>query len=338
MRIVHAIRSDAFAGVERHVAVLAGAQAEMGHSVVVIGGDPQVMDVELADSLVDVFPAASTGEVVHRLVGQRGADIVHAHMTAAEAAAAVVGPARWGGLVVTRHFPGVRGRSLAGRAVAPFIRRAVKAQIAISQYVAERVDGDSTVIYPGVHRPETVRVAGERQPMVLVAQRLEPEKRTEDAIRAFAAAGRNGWFLRVAGDGSLRGMLQNLTVDLGIAERVEFVGRTGAVRQLMAEASIMVAPCDVEGLGLSVIEAMAAGLPVVASRGGGHTETVGTAAPQLLYQPRDWRQASTVLARLMDSAHQRDEAGRQLRAVQGEYFSVEQQVAATDRVYRRILA
>ena len=90
MRIVHAVRSDGFAGVERHVAGLARAQAAAGHQVCVIGGDPRSMATAVDNQGVVLQPAATVPQVASALRRMApGSDVVHVHMTAAEVAATV---------------------------------------------------------------------------------------------------------------------------------------------------------------------------------------------------------------------------------------------------------
>ena len=98
VRILHAIRSDAFAGVESHVARLARAQLAAGDEVLVLGGDPDRM-TDAAGPGVRTRPAATVTQVlatVRQWASQ--ADVVHAHMTAAEIACATA-------LVGVRHAP-----------------------------------------------------------------------------------------------------------------------------------------------------------------------------------------------------------------------------------------
>ena len=89
------------------------------------------------------------------------------------------------------------------------MRRRLDAQIAISHAVADAVDGRSTVVHTGVeNRP--LRDVALRDRVVLIAQRLQPEKRTDVGIRAFAASGLadDGWTLEIAGVGPERGALE----------------------------------------------------------------------------------------------------------------------------------
>ena len=155
----------------------------------------------------------------------------------------------------------------------------------MSQYVADHVDGASTVVLSGV-RPEPDRVAAvDRLPVVLVAQRLEREKHTDVAVRAFAASGLAdaGWRLTIAGDGALRGELEELAASLRLGDAVEFLGHRRDVWDLMRAAGVLLAPRTDEAFGLSVVEAMARGLPVVAAGSGAHLETVGSVPGAALF-------------------------------------------------------
>ena len=225
-----------------------------------------------------------------------------------------------------------------GRLVSVAIRRRLAAQIAISDYVAGRIDGSSTVIHPGV--PEAHLVPAERRrPAALIAQRLEPEKGTDLALQAFAASGlaAKGWVLQVAGDGSQRFKLEALASELGIASQTVFLGMRDDVDRLLAEAAVLLAPCEIEGLGLTVLEAMACGLPVVAAAAGGHLETVGQVAEASLYMPGDADQAGAQLAALAMNTERRAEYGALLHGAQRARFTMQAQEAATEAVYRGVL-
>ncbi|MGE9781593.1 glycosyltransferase [Janibacter sp. G368] len=343
MRIVHAIRSDGFAGVETHVARLAAAQRDHGHQVAVIGGDPTLMARALDRQDIPLLSARTTFEVLRhlrRLIPAVGPTIIHTHMTAAETAALLRGPlGRDVPIVTTRHFAAKRGTTVAGRVATYAISRRVAAQIAVSEYISAVVDGDSTVILPGVPDRPTALPPSRRDRVVLVAQRLEAEKATEVALSAFAHSGlaSRGWRLRIAGEGSLRDELSAMAARLGIQSSVELLGRRNDVEALMARSGIFLATATSEPMGLSVVEAMSSGLPVVASAAGGHLESVGGADGAALFAPGDARAAGKLLAQLADNPELRDAYGRALRARQRERFSVTAQVRATDEVYRHAL-
>lgn len=332
MRILHAVRSDAFAGVERHVATLAAAQAQAGHEVAVVGGDQHRMTAELAPRGVRTVEGGRTVDVLTAVRRQASAfDVVHAHMTAAELACSLAsGPP----LVATRHFARARGATPVGRLAGALVRRRVRAQIAISQYVADAVEGEATVIYPGV--PAADPSSEGREPVMVIVQRLEREKDTPTALRAFAAGAPQDWCLEVVGDGAERPALEALAASLGVADRVRFRGFQTDVGAILRRASVLLAPCPVEGLGLAVLEAMSCSLPVVASDAGAHPETVGRAAGARLFAPGDWREAADQIDELCGSDDLLRSYGAELRRVQQEWFSLTRQVEETDRLYRTV--
>ncbi|WP_330476606.1 glycosyltransferase family 4 protein [Terrabacter sp. C0L_2] len=338
MRVVHAVRSDAFAGVESHVARLARAQVLAGDDVLVIGGDPGHMAVACGPR-VRILPATTVSQV--RKAVRRwapGSDVVHAHMTAAEIACATAMVGVRTPLVVTRHFASERGSNPVSAVVGSAAGRRVDAQISISHYVADTISGASVVIHPGVDSIAATRPAAERERVVLVAQRLEREKDTEVAMRAFALSGaaERGWRLDVAGDGAERARLVALASELGIAASTRFLGHRRDVLALMESAGVLLAPCRVEGLGLTVVEAMAAALPVVAVGAGGHLETVGAAAAAALHPPGDVVRASELLTILTTDAAHRDAYGAELQRVQRAHFTPSHQAERTAEVYRGV--
>lgn len=332
MKVLHVLRSDGFAGVERHIAVLAAAQESLGHDVTVIGGDQAKMRSALGNARVQLAPGNTVGEVIVQARRHGDVDLVHAHMTAAEFAASI---STRKPIVVTRHFARTRGASAAGRLAGRLVRQRANAQIAISKYVAQAVDGPAAVVYPGVEQVDSPIAS--RSPDVLVVQRLQPEKNTDIALRAFAAGAPPGWRLKIAGDGAELAELKSLASRLGIADRTQFIGFHDHVPTLMQSASILVAPCQVEGLGLSVLEAMSHALPVIASRAGAHPETVGRAVDAQLFNPGDATDAGRMLANLCSDEALRVRYGHQLRYEQRAHFTPRAQAQATEVIYRGVL-
>ncbi|KRF43272.1 hypothetical protein ASH01_15855 [Terrabacter sp. Soil811] len=339
MRILHAIRSDGFAGVESHVALLSRAQAAAGDEVVVIGGDHRRMP-DAAGPGVRTLPAATVTDVLVAVRHWAGdADVVHAHMTAAEIACATAMLGVKVPLVVTRHFARTRGSNPVSSVAAALAARRVDAQIAISHYVADSIAGPSVVIHPGVEVSRETPPSTDRSSVVLLVQRLEPEKDSDVALRAFAASGvaAQGWRLDVAGDGAERPRLAALAAELGVADSTRFLGHRSDVPDLMARAGVLLAPCRVEGLGLTVLEAMAAALPVVAVGAGGHLETVGAVDGAALHPPGDHDAAGRQLAALVADPHRRDAYGADLQRAQRARFSPDHQARETRAVYEGVL-
>jgi glycosyltransferase involved in cell wall biosynthesis len=340
VKVLHVVQSPGFAGVEQHVIRLAVAQAARGDDVTVIGGDQDRMS-RAAGGAVEVRRGSNAQEAAAEMVRcmRRRPDVVHANMTVAETISAVVMQRSPVPLVATRHFARARGRNALLRAVSGLTARRVDAQIAISAYVAERINGESVVVHPGVARHDDAAPPAQREPVVLVAQRLEAEKETDVAVTTFARSGlaARGWRLVVAGDGSERATLEALADELGVGPATQFLGHRSDVRQLMDAASVLLAPCRIEGLGLTVLEAMAGALPVVAVGSGGHLETVGSVPDAALHEPGDATGAGALLRALADDPDRRTRYGAGLQAAQRAGFTPERQAELTAEVYEAVL-
>lgn len=340
LRIVHAIRSDGYSGVERYVLRVAAAQAGAGHDVHVIGGDPAHMRGPLSAAGIGHTAAARTFEVIRALNRQRaGADVVNTHMTAADLAAVTALRARRRGPVVvsTRHFASRRGR------VGPIpldrvVSGTVDSELAISEAVAAAIGRPSTVVPSGLAPREPSNAI--RTTVVLIAQRLQPEKETQLALDAFARSelAPQGWELWIAGIGPERSGLEVKARDLSIASSVNFLGYRADLSALMDECGILLAPCSIEGLGLSVLEAMQSGLPVVAARGGGHVELLDGLDTRALFTAGDSDAAARVLRSLAGDEAGRTALGAAEQARQRDHYTIDSQVRGTDAVYRAAIA
>ncbi len=233
----------------------------------------------------------------------RGADLVHAHWLAGGAVAALARTR----FVLTLHGSGTAGRfsdlELARRA--PWLVRAVLRRAEVVICVSEalgamaRAHGarDVRVIPNGVALPE--RVAEEApQAHVLFAGRLSPEKGIADLV---AAA--HDLPLVVAGDGPLRDL---------VPDALGFVGHD-ELERLYDEAAVVVLPSYREGLPLAVLEAMAHGRPVVATRVGGIPDLVEDGATGFLVEPGDVDGLRAALLRLLADPELRRRLGNEAR-------------------------
>lgn len=336
LRVLHAVATENFAGVERYISFIAPELARRGMRVVVVGGEARRMQAALSGTGVGHRRAHDLSGVVRSLLAERRADIVHAHMTSAEFAATITKPVLRSGLVVTRHFAAGRGRGTLARAAGRAASRCIDRQIAISSYVAERVEGHSDVLLSGVPRAEA---GAHDDPVVLVAQRMESEKHGALALQAWALSGLadHGWRLLFAGDGAERARLEALASHHSVADSVSFLGFVDDVHALMSRSSVFLACAPTEALGLSVVEAMGRGLPVVAAGAGGHLETVGTVSPENLFPPGDAQAAAHLLRRLAADPGLRRQTGVQLREFQQRKLSVEAHVDGLVEVYEAVV-
>jgi glycosyltransferase involved in cell wall biosynthesis len=269
-------------------------------------------------------PASTTGGAVAQLARLGRMDIVHAHMTAAEAAAFITKPRHRARLAATAHFASApRWRRLAGQ---------MDERIAISEFVASAVPS-TRILSNGVENidPGPAR----RECSVLVMQRLEAEKHTEVALQAWSESKlrHSGWKLVIAGRGTEAATLGRLSIELGIAASVEWAGFVVDPHDLLSRAGIFLAPAPAEPFGFAVVEAMARATPVVAADGGAHRETVGVDG--WLFPVGD----AHACARLLDDVETRDRAlyGDSLRTRQRELFDIETHVDRLLRVYQELI-
>jgi glycosyltransferase involved in cell wall biosynthesis len=175
---------------------------------------------------------------------------------------------------------------------------------------------------------------------VLFVGLLEPKKNLAGLVEAVARcrAG-GGWgaaHLAVAGDSGWGDDLAAAVSRLGLAETVRFLGAVadGDLPALYAGADVFVFPSLWEGFGLPVLEAMAAGAPVVASRRGALPEVAGDAA--LLVEPEAAALADA-LGRVLGDARLRERL-REAGLARARGFSWERAAAETLAVYRAALA
>jgi glycosyltransferase involved in cell wall biosynthesis len=161
---------------------------------------------------------------------------------------------------------------------------------------------------------------------ILTVARLEPQKNPEllaDSVAALPFAAQ----LLIAGEGRLRGSLSG-------RPRVTLLGSRTDIPELLAEADVFALASDYEGHPIALMEAMAAGLPVVATAVGGVPEIVGDAG--LLVPPRDGAALAAAFTRLREDSELRAELGRRAweRAAS---FSAANMVRAYETLFEEVV-
>jgi glycosyltransferase involved in cell wall biosynthesis len=140
--------------------------------------------------------------------------------------------------------------------------------------------------------------------------------------------------LLLVGEGPKRSDLQRLTQELGIAERVRFLGRRNDVPELLATADIYVQPSYWEGFGIATLEAMAAGLPVVASDVPGLRDVVGDAG--LLAPAGSAVDLANCIAQLLSDPDLQSRVAL-LAQQRSKQFSIETTASAYLQLYKSVL-
>jgi glycosyltransferase involved in cell wall biosynthesis len=176
-------------------------------------------------------------------------------------------------------------------------------------------------------------------PLVFVFSRLNTMKGLEYFIEAAAlVAGKvsEARFL-IVGDGGRRTELEAHARRLGLENRVIFTGFRTDVPELLSEAAVSVLPSLSEGLSNSLLESMAAGVPVIAANIGGNPEIIEHDVSGLLVPVRDSAALAAAMGRLLDDpllAARFGEAGRQRVA---EVFSMERSLGEVESLYERLV-
>ncbi len=231
------------------------------------------------------------------------------------------------------------------------LARGVDRYVAVSRAIADELAdrfrwpaGRIEVVYNAV-RPERferpapaglrAELGGEGRALVLTCARLDEQKGHDVLLRAAAALPRVA--LAFAGGGPERADLEALAEELGMRDRVRFLGRRDDVPELLACCDVFALPSLYEGSSLAVLEAMAAGRAVVSSAIGGTDELIENERSGLLVEPGDPGALRAALSRAVEDRELRATLARHARARVERDFTPEAMVRANERVYRDLL-
>jgi glycosyltransferase involved in cell wall biosynthesis len=173
------------------------------------------------------------------------------------------------------------------------------------------------------------------RPIILTLARLDKQKGHPYLLKA-AAQVPEALFLLV-GDGPERASLENLAQQLGIAGRVLFLGYRQDIPDLLSICDMMVLPSLYEGLPLSILEAMAAGKPVIATNIGGTNEAVIDGETGLLVPPADPPALAAAIRKLIGNPLLAGKLAAAGKAEVHREFSVETMIRKVTQAYDEIL-
>jgi sugar transferase (PEP-CTERM/EpsH1 system associated) len=165
--------------------------------------------------------------------------------------------------------------------------------------------------------------------------RLVPVKDHLGLLETVALLGRDGLrpLIVIAGDGPLRGDIENRAAALGINHQIRLLGHRQDIDTVLAALDIFVLPSRSEGLSNTILEAMAAGVPVVATRVGGADEMVEDGATGILVPPASPQLLAPALARLLQDSGLRLAMGRAGRARVEREFDLLETVRQYEALY-----
>ena len=293
------------------------------------GGDADFAREIAASGIPHIMLGRSAKWDVHRLGGlvtllrRERFDVLHAHKFGSNLWCSLIGSACRVPVVLahehTWSYTGDPLRMLLDRRV---IGRLATRFIAVSPLDAERmvtlehVPLEKVICIPTAYIPRTGGVTSDIRlelglapgtPLVGVAAGLRPQKALTVLLEAHARLlGQiENAHLVIAGNGECRSMLEERARELGIAERVHFLGRRDDVEAIIASVDIAALSSDYEGLPLFVFECMANGTPLVATDVGGLREVIRDGVNGLLVPPRDPIALADALASLLADGERR---------------------------------
>jgi glycosyltransferase involved in cell wall biosynthesis len=272
MKIMQILPEFEEGGVERHVLWLSNELASRGHEVTVVsaGGklenqlDGRVKHRRLPVHLKNPATAAWCALKIARFAGNDKYDLMHAHSRVPAWItwwASSIAKTPW---IITAH-----DNYRKNRAIYPF--RYADTVICVSRSVKEHLEGfipkESHVIYNGlpVNYAKWAGPTRKGPKRLLFLGRITRRKGLQVVLEVLGDFGQNDWILDVVGDGPLRGDLENMALELGIAEKVRFHGFRDDTEEWMKRCDCFLFPSLEEGMGLTLMQAVYMGVPVLAS-------------------------------------------------------------------------
>lgn len=359
-------RFDSVGGAQIHVRDIGTELLRRGHEVHVIGGgdggdgyQAQLHKAgiatyhiqELGRPIRPILDGIACHKMYHLLKTIRP-DIVSAHSSKAGLLGRVVGRTLGFPVLFTAHgwaftdgvSPLVAHQYMfAERAAAPLARRIITVsdfdrQLAIRYHIAttDKLITIHNGMYDVTQRADLVTVPDVLR--IVMVGRFANQKDHRLLLNALSELGKYRWTLDLVGDGPGMSAAQLQANSLGLANRVRFVGHSNCVEALLAEAHLFVLASKWEGFPRSILEAMRAGLPVIASDVGGSKEAVIEGETGFLIARGHLGQLRERITQLLDNHALRQQMGRSGRLRFEDKFLFGRMFEETLAVYDAVTA
>ena len=290
-----------------------------------------------------------------RFAQERQIQVIHAHV-ARDYPVVALAAARAGSVpfMITRHmqFPLSRGHRITLRSVARVI--AVSQAVADSLYAQRVFDRDKIVVIPhGIDVAKFSQTSagriragrGNERARIGTIGQLAPAKGQMDFVKAAAIVANQPGDVEfiIAGDdksrtGENRQRLEALISQLGLTGRVSLLGRCDDLPQLLSTFDLFVSPSRLESFGLAIVEAMACGVPVVATRTGGAGEIIKDGETGRLVPVGNAKALAKEICDLVENSAERARLSENARRDVADRFSLARMVDATEGLYQDVLA
>jgi len=350
MNIVHLVSNKAWGGGERYVLDLCRRCTDDGHSVAVVTRRSEAVDkpFEAAGFTPGHLPLRGAIDflspmMLARVLNRMDAPIVlHAHnfkdaYTAVRARRLMKEPEKVR-VVVTRHLV----KPAKDSAMEHDLYRQLDAIIFVSEtarraFIDGRPGCDESrlhTVHNSIIAPEPGAITASDTVRLLFAGRISAEKGVDVLLEAMARLSDLPLQLTIAGVGTAKTVmpLMALSKRLNLGDRVLWPGHIADIYPAIAKADIGVMPSTwVEPFGLTVLEFMSQGVPVVASRSGGPTEIITDGTDGLLVHPGDADSLADAIRRLVTDSNMRAKMGEAAKATFESRFGY-------DLFYNKIMA
>lgn len=298
---------------------------------------------------------------IHQVARDRGLDLVHVHYaiphaTSAWLAGQMFEGARRPRIVTTLHGTDITliGRHPSFRSITRFSILESDGLTAVSRYLKVQteenfsVNGGSIRVIPNFVDTDRYRrdrspwhrakLAAEGEKILMHVSNYRRVKRVEDVVAVFARVSATiPSRLIMVGDGPDRPRARRRAEELGVSDRVKFLGRHTSVEELLACADLFLLPSEMESFGLAALEAMSCGTPVVASSVGGLREVVDEGRSGLLYAPGDVDGMATGALEILSSGSRWRSMSERGREIAETRYSVPTVVGMYEDYYREVL-
>jgi glycosyltransferase involved in cell wall biosynthesis len=308
-------------------------------------------------------PAASdvaTARALRALLSDGRHVLVHAHSSKAGALSRIAAGGRRPVVYTPHCFAfaasafGPAARTVY-RAVEQMLVYRTAAIVAVSEWEAQLarrslkgVGGKVVAIPNGVRAPDTPPAPARDlvefaagAPVALFLSKLRAQKNPLALVRAAAHLNARAALpgrVAIVGEGELEGDVRHEIAARGLGRDVRLFPFAGAVHPYLAAADLLVLPSRWESLPISLIEAMASGLPVLATAVGGVPELVHDGVTGRLVPPDDEPALAAALATLLEDRDRRERMGAAARRLADERFALETMIEHTERLYERVLS
>lgn len=353
---------DEMGGAQRHVLDLVRAFSATGLSVDLafgnVGGsadfslDPVTsIGISSLKRQISLFSDLFAFKEIRDLIGVREPDVICLHSSKAGVLGRVAAMGTGIPVVFTAHgwafTEGVSGfKRLVYKQIERVLAELSTRIITVSDYdrslaLRRRVGDEHKVVtvHNGVHdTDEPMADPSINPPQLIMVARFASPKDHSLLLQALVDLQALSWELELVGDGPKRVESQQLVEKLGLASRVRFVGATEGVAERLSRAQIFVLVSQWEGLPLSIIEAMRAGLPVIASDVGGVDELVEEGKTGYLVPRSDVCILAERLRQLLEDPTERAAMGAASRQCYETQFTFDRMFESTFEVYRQAIA